>query len=249
MRYIIILALVLCLAVSALAIPLGTEKSYIVDELNQLTTQTNTLRLLTRLNLSINQKAAIAPIVREQIQDKNAIIRLENSCSADYEIAIEKLRSAVIANNGVSEEIKQGVRNAQKLYKSMEEKLEKATPIRAEQIWNILNAEQKQIAVSQGIIAKKRNLNSNIVLFFAPLSLAAMVMVPLVIVSDLKPLVPVTFRSIVSFAWTLLLTAKVRLAALHPAGRRTPILSFFASTCQEALHCPEMLVGFSLAAS
>lgn len=163
MRYIIILALVLCLAVSALAIPLGTEKSYIVDELNQLTTQTNTLRLLTRLNLSINQKAAIAPIVREQIQDKNAIIRLENSCSADYEIAIEKLRSAVIANNGVSEEIKQGVRNAQKLYKSMEEKLEKATPIRAEQIWNILNAEQKQIAVSQGIIAKKRNLNSNIV--------------------------------------------------------------------------------------
>lgn len=160
MRCIIILALVICVAVSAAAIPLGTDKSYTVDELNQLTTQTNTLRLLTRLNLSVNQKAAIAPIVREQVQDKNVIIRMENSCSLEYEIAIEKLRSAVIANNGVPEEIKQGVRNAQKPYKSMEEKLEKATPKRAEQIWNLLTVEQKQIAASQGIIARKRNLNS-----------------------------------------------------------------------------------------
>lgn len=144
MRILTLIALAMLWASLALARPIGIGVPAAPAERDALalTAEIGTLRAIHVLALTPAQLDTVKPILSAQVTEIMAIRKAKIEAQPAVEKAMTDLRTAVLANNGVSDDVKSGVRKAEAPFKGIEKKLEDAGPERAAQVWAVLTTAQ-----------------------------------------------------------------------------------------------------------
>jgi hypothetical protein len=133
----------LCLiAAVALSQPIGRERSAEEREASALAHRLAVLRALNALELTGGQQQQLLTILRPRVADAMAIREAQVEAQPQVEQAMQSLRAAVLANNGVPDSVKAGVHRAQAPYKVPEKRLELRQPDDAAKVWALLTTAQ-----------------------------------------------------------------------------------------------------------
>jgi hypothetical protein len=142
MRAVVVWLAVLVLALGASARLTGGPLSPEEREAAAVGHEILCYRTVRALQLTPAQQEKLLPVLRTHVNDLITLREAQGRCQPALEPAMTGLRTAVVANNGVSDEVKAKVYRAEAAYKILDEKLEKALPDRAMQAWGVLTTAQ-----------------------------------------------------------------------------------------------------------
>jgi hypothetical protein len=100
------------------------------------------LNLVNSLYLTPAQAQALLPLIRENAAEIEAMRAERTRMAPAYQAALESLRRELLANNGVSEDAKRGVREADATFKRLQEEHERNQLQRVTRIKTILTENQ-----------------------------------------------------------------------------------------------------------
>ncbi|MGI5863437.1 MAG: hypothetical protein ACOX6T_15475 [Myxococcales bacterium] len=146
------------LAAAGLGMPAGLTPADEEIQAQRLLHELQVRRTIGRLQLSDAQKWALLPLVKAQAEDEAAIQSAQQRALPQVEPAMLKLRQAVLANQGVSDEIKKRVRAAEAPYKQPKRALEQVERERIQQVWQMLTTSQGLALRGQKAPAKNKQL-------------------------------------------------------------------------------------------
>ncbi|MCU0241799.1 MAG: hypothetical protein MUF51_05195, partial [Vicinamibacteria bacterium] len=129
-------------AAAALARPIGLPPSYEDRAARALNQELESARAILAMRLDDQTRAALIAIARPHVAELNALERAKRESAASVASAMKDLRAAVLANQGVSEDVKRSVRQAEEGYKAIQERIERALPERASATWSLLSTAQ-----------------------------------------------------------------------------------------------------------
>lgn len=142
MRALLLGCMLLLLGLCAFARPLSQPLASDEREALALMHEIECYRAMSSLDLTAAQQAALLPILTAYVDELIAAREAKAKAQPALLPAMENLRKAVLANNGVADEIKGAVYRAEAPYKIIEERMERETPQRVAQVWALLTTAQ-----------------------------------------------------------------------------------------------------------
>jgi len=142
MRAAILFCLCLFVTTVVLAQPIGRQRSPEEREALAFTHRLAVLHALAALDLTEAQKGQLPAILRPCVSDTIAIREAQAKVQPRVEQAMQDLRAAVLANNGVPDKVKVAVRTAEAPYKVLAKRQEIQQPDVAAKVWALLTTAQ-----------------------------------------------------------------------------------------------------------